>query len=283
MTAENGTLYGPPLINLPPETPLADQIIMWMNKYLVAFILCFALFGNLTAFSVFSMPPYRHSVTAVLYRVLAVVDTMAVGIYDGLSTLPWAYARVKLMSYNNITCKLFSPLYIWSRTFSAWVLVIIGLERFIGILYPHLAKVIVTKKRFGYLTFAVAVGLMSFCIPLLISTVHYVQYFPSGPVAMCVLFDPVGTFEEYFKTFDYINLFLMCVLPFIFIISFNIAIIYVLLKRRRDITSSRDNHAQTNSAAIILIAVSFSFIMLTMPFAVFLILQEFFLFKEDIV
>ena len=184
MTAENGTLYGPPLINLPPETPLADQIIMWMNKYLVAFILCFVLFGNLTAFSVFSMPPYRHSVTAVLYRVLAVVDTMAVGIYDGLSTLPWAYARVKLMSYNNITCKLFSPL---------------------------------------------------------------------------------------------------CVLPFIFIISFNIAIIYVLLKRRRDITSSRDNHAQTNSAAMILIAVSFSFIMLTMPFAVFLILQKCFLFKEDIV
>ena len=280
MTAGNSTLNGPPLIYLPPEAPLEVVIITWMNKYIVALILCFALFGNLTAFSVFSMPPYRHSVTAVLYRVLAVVDTMAVVINDGFNTLPMAYARVTLMSYNTITCKLFAPLHIWSRAFSAWLLVIIGLERFIGILYPHLTKVIITKKRFGWLIFAIGLGLMSFWTPLFISTVHRVTNYPTGPSPMCV-FSPGGTFDRYFMIFDYLSLLLTCALPFAFIIIFNIAIIYVLMKRRGQARNCSDNDSQANSAAAILIAVSLTFIILTMPYALYLILQKYFFMRGD--
>ena len=175
------------------------------------------------------------------------------------------------MTYNNASCKLSVPLHIWSRAFAAWVLVIIGLEGFIGILFPHRAQVINTKKRFAWITVAVAAGLAAFYTPLFVTIERALLF------NYCKLTADLNRLKGYFTIFDEMSLLLTCLLPFVFIITFNIAIVSVLVKRRTALTSSRDNDSQTNSAVAMLISVSVAFVILTLPFGVYLILQKYYI------
>ena len=166
------------------------------------------------------MPPYRHSLTAMLYRILAVADTMAVVVQDGLNAFASTVSGKSLVAYNTATCKSFVLLHIWSRAFSAWMLVIIGLERFIGIHYPHRSKVINTKRRIAWVTFVVATGLLAFYIPLLVS----IESVFTEIVSLCDISVNRARFKAYFITFAWMRLFLTCLLPFVFIITLNVAI-----------------------------------------------------------
>ena len=83
-----------------------------MNEHIAPSLLFVAAIGNLVAFAVFSMPSYRHSLTSILYRVLAIADTMAVVIYDGFGTLARIASGENLIVYNTATCKLFVPLHV---------------------------------------------------------------------------------------------------------------------------------------------------------------------------
>ena len=272
----NNTTYWDPNLDVNQTDDVAASIAAWMNTYITPFLLFMAVFGNLTAFAVFSTPPYRQSLTSVLYRVLAVVDTMVVVIYDGLETFVLNVAGVNVLTYNIITCKLLVPLHIWSRAFSAWVLVIISLERFIGILFPHRAKVINTKRRFGWLTFAAAIGLLAFYSPLFVTIEQMsldVQGVRSG--GYCVFNLVPGRFKEYFLIMGWVTTLLACLIPFVFIITFNVSIICTLIKRRKQVLG---NDSDANSSAVaILISVSLTFFILTLPYALYFILQEYFL------
>ena len=278
----NITNFATLFFNKTHETSLAEEVASWMSKYIAPSLLFIAVFGNLTAFAVFSMPSYRHSSTAMLYRVLAVADTMAVVLYDGISILAMRVSGKDLMTHNTVTCKLFVPLRIWSRAFSAWVLAIIALERVIGILYPHRARVFNTKRRFGWITCSVAAGLLAFYSPLFITIEQMaVEFDPSG--GYCVFNRDRTRFVWYFRILGYVSLLLTCLLPFVFIISFNIAIVCALVKRRKDLSRSQRNDHHRNNAAAILVAVSVTFVILTTPYALYIILQDYYLKVGDMV
>ena len=277
--AMNATVTGYPLPQMIQKVSMARKIAAWLLMCLSPSLLFAAVLGNLTLFAVFSMPSYRHSLTAMLYRILAVADTVAVVIQDGLNVVPSHVLGTDLMTYSTPTCKLLVPLHIWSRAFSAWVLVIIGLERFIGILFPHRAKVINTKRRFAWITVTVATGLLAFYTPLLVSTERV--FTEMGRV--CKISANRNGFNAYFMIFNWMMLILTCLLPFVFIITFNVAIASVLVKRRIAVTSSYDNDTQTNSAVAMLISVSLAFIVLTLPFGIYTILQEYYLRVGDMV
>ena len=271
VVAMNATVTVYPDFQMTVEDSLAQKIAAWIRVYFSPFLLFAAVLGNLTSFAVFSTPPYRHSLTAMLYRILAVADTLAVVVQDGFNVFANLVSGKSLMTYNNASCKLLVPLHIWSRAFAAWVLVTIGLERFIGILFPHRAQVINTKKRFAWITVAVATGLAAFYTPLFITIERALLF------NYCKLTADLNRLKGYFTIFDEMSLLLTCLLPFVFIITFNIAIVSVLVKRRTALTSSRDNDSQTNSAVAMLISVSVAFVILTLPFGVYLILQKYYI------
>ena len=272
----NATVTGFPFPQMTQEVSMAQKIAAWLLMCFSPFLLVAAVLGNLTSFAVFSMPSYRHSLTAMLYRILAVADTMAVVIQDGLNVVLSHVLGTDLMTYSTPTCKLLVPLHIWLRAFSAWVLVIIGLERFIGILFPHRAIVINTKRRFAWITVAVATGLLALYIPLLVSTERV--FTEMG--RFCKLSSNHHRLHAYFVIFDWMTLILTCLIPFVFIITFNVAIASVLVQRRKSVTSSHDD-SQTNSSVAMLIAVSLAFIVLTLPFGIYTILQDYYLREGD--
>ena len=271
--ATNDTVTGYQSSPLSQEVSLAQKISTWLLMYFSPFLLFAAVFGNLTSFAVFSMPSYRHSLTAMLYRILAVADTMAVVVQDGLNIFPSMLMDKSLMLYNTATCKLLVTLHFWLRAFSAWVLVIVGLERFIGILFPHRAKVINTKRRFAWITVAVATVLSAFYIPLLVSIERVIN----DKGSFCAYSADRNRFKAYWVIFDWGTILLTCLLPFAFIIIFNVVIVSILVKGRIAVTSSHDNDSKTNSAVAMLISVSLAFIVLTLPFGIYTILQEYYL------
>ena len=281
---ENETMVSGPHVGVNHEDDLAATVVAWMEVYITPALLFIAVFGNLTSFAVFSTPPYRQSLTAVLYRVLAVVDTMVVVIFDGLETLALLVSGVSLLTYNTVTCKLLVPLHIWSRAFSSWVLVIISLERFIGILFPHRAKVLNTKRRFGWLTFTIAMSLLAFYSPLFVTigwTSLDVQGVRSG--AICGLNIDRNRFQEYFSILGWATPFLSCLIPFAFIITFNVSIVCALIKRRKQIHGNHDSATKNSGTIAILIAVSITFIILTLPYSLYLLLQVYFKQIQDYV
>ena len=281
---DNKTIFWGSHAGVNHEDDLAARVAVWMEVYITPALLFIAVLGNLISFVVFSTPPYRQSLTAVLYRVLAVVDTMVVVIYDGLKTFALLVSGVSVLNYNIVTCKLLVPLHLWSRAFSSWVLVIISLERFIGILYPHRAKVINTKWRFGWLTFAIAMSLLAFYSPLFI-TIGWssldVQGVRSG--AICGLNIDRERFQEYFFILGWATTFLTCLIPFAFIITFNVSIVGALIRRRKQIHGNHDSETRNSGTIAILMAVSITFIILTLPYSLYFLLQVYFKSIQDYV
>ena len=256
---------------------LAYRIVSWMNEHISPSLLFVAVIGNLVAFAVFSMPSYRHSLTSMLYRVLAVADTMAVVIYDGFGTLARIISGENLIVYNAVTCKFFVPLHVWSRAFSAWVLVIIGLERVIGILRPHRAKAINTKRRYGWIITGTALALLCFYAPLFLGIRRIPVYNEGVEIGgYCAFYYYRNHLKEYFMIFDWANLMLTSLLPFAIIISFNVAIIIALRKRIRRVSEYHGNQSDKNNAVAILISVSLTFIILTLPYALYILLQKYY-------
>ena len=259
------------------ESDLAYKIVSWMSEHIAPWLLFVALIGNLVAFAVFSMPSYRHSLTSMLYRVLAVADTMVVVIYDGFGTLAMIVSGENLIGHNTTTCRFFVPLHLWSRAFSAWVLVIIGLERVIGILRPHRAKVINTKRRYGWIITVTALALLCFYAPLFLGLMRIPVYNEGVEIGgYCAFYYYRNHLEEYFMIFDWGNLILTSLLPFVVIISSNVAIIIALIKRRKRVSKSHGNQSYNNNAVAILISVSLTFIILTLPYPIYIILQGYF-------
>ena len=256
---------------------LGYKIVSWMSEHIAPSLLFVAVIGNLVAFAVFSMPSYRHSLTSTLYRVLAVADTMAVVIYDGFGTLARIISGENLIVYSTATCKFFVPLHMWSRAFSAWVLVIIGLERVIGILRPHRAKVINSKRRYGWIITGTALALLCFYSPLFVS-ISRLPVFNQGVefTGYCAFYTDRNHMKEYFMIFDWASLMLTSLLPFVVIISFNSAIIIALIKRRRQFSGTHGNETDKNNAVAILISVSLTFIVLTLPYAIYILLQRYY-------
>ena len=69
---------------------------------------------------------------------------------------------------------------------------------------------------------------------------------------------------------------LTSILPFAIIISFNVAIIIALRKRKGQVSEYHGNQSDKNNAVAILISVSLTFIIITLPYALYILLQSYY-------
>ena len=267
------------IVNLQNTDTLVFKTMLWMEKYLASFMFFVGVIGNCLTFAVFSMKGYRGSLTSMLYRALAVADGLVVALYDGLNSFSVAVYGKNFFAHNNVTCKFISPLYFGFRAFSGWVLVLIALERVIGVLFPHRAKVLCTKRPFGLMILGICVVLLALYAPLFFSIEHitvYVDgvYYGGG----CSLAPPGSSLEWYGVVFfNWMNLMAASILPFFFIITFNILIIYGILKARLVVKQAFSNSKQSgqrNNTVAILMSISVTFIILTLPYPVYFILDS---------
>ena len=103
-------------------------------------------FGNILSFVVFSRPSLKHSATAFYFRILAIADTLALnfGLWPN-----WLRNCFGLHIYpiTDTSCRIQTYLRYTLPDCAVWMLVIMTIERLIGVLWPHHVRTIFTHLR----------------------------------------------------------------------------------------------------------------------------------------
>ena len=229
----------------------AYWVLESVSYYLPMFTVPVAVIGNILTFAVFSMKGYRGSLTSMLYRVLAVAQTFYVVVSDGLYYLSLLIGNIDIITYSHATCKAIIFLQLQLRAFVAWVLCIISLERVIGIIIPHRSKSLNTKRHYGWLLFGMVTCLFVLYGPLLYTVQRQEVDHDMEPMvwedAFCVWGRLDGKLMLYSDVvLNWMNLVTASLLPFVIIITFNVAIICALIKSTWIMRQSTNTPTLTN-------------------------------------
>ena len=132
----------------PSEGMIEFDIANVMDTFISPTIFIFGIISNILSFLVFSTKEFSFTLSSFLYRLLAILDVLALLAYDGLHTIPTLF-DVNIIALSNLSCKMFCFSFFTIKSFAAWILVVIGLERVIGVLLPHKAKILNTRYRYS--------------------------------------------------------------------------------------------------------------------------------------
>ena len=234
-----------------------------------------AVIGNILTFAVFSMKCYGGNLTSMLYRVLAVAQILYVVVSDGLYYFPLLIGNIDIITYNHATCKAIIFLQLQLRAFVAWVLCMISLERVIGIIIPHRSKSLNTKRHYAWLLLGMITFLSALYGPLLYTVEREEVDHDIEPMvwedAFCVWGRFDGKLMWYSDVlFNWMNLVMASLLPFVIIITFNVAISCAIIKStwlmRQSTNTSNSQQATFNGQIGILFSICITFVIMSLPF-----------------
>ena len=230
--------------------------------YLVpsAIILIVGTIGNILSFLVFNKKSMKQSVTSVYFRMLAISDTMV--LYSGAGVgVVLTTSGVDLRTVSHSTCKFFVALVKTLCYHSCWTLVLISIDRFIGIYFPHKYRQLCTKRR---------------AVIALIILVFIMASFVGGfwGSALMVTNDVCGVGMHHLPFFNdvyqWLDLCVLNLLPTVILVSINISIIYKI--SHSEFGSKEDSNStnttakkQSYSLTLILLSISFVYILCTIP------------------
>ena len=171
---------------------------------------------------------------------------------------------IHIMAQNSFSCLFYSFLFYLTETVSVWLVIIFTLFRFIGVCYPHKAKILCTKFR-AYLS----IGALIICSVLLSTEPIFTLHVFSGDDGMeCAAKDKYRHFYDHH--YDLLQLFLSTILPFIIIISLNSAIIFTVIKAKktRHLMQAESSSSDSQSLTAMLISISLLFVLSRFPWRV---------------
>ncbi len=206
------------------------EVIMHYSRIIVWLI---GTFGNIMSFLVFSRDTKSGSMSVFLFRYLAVFDFLVVQDYiQGI----FRYVGIDLFDQFDWSCKIVFWIFHSSQMISVWILVSIGFERMIGVLWPHKAKILCTMKR-GKIILIVIV-----CTSVLINSLQTLTLV-SEPLydstlqrvlLICNYRPTPGSFLEMYVQLvrPWVVLAIYNGIPFVLILCVNITIISALIRNR---------------------------------------------------
>ena len=214
----------------------------------------------------------KQSVTSVYFRVLAITDTTV--LYSGgvVFFLVGAFGK-DIRLYADWTCKFFIALLKVTCYHSCWILVLISIDRFIGVYIPHKYRQFCTKRR----------AVISIII-LFFAIVAFVGGF--WGVALSVSENKCGIGGDhlffYNAVYQWLDLGVLNLIPSVILVSINVAIIWRIsygsfgADKEDSSSSSSKAKKQSNSLTVILLSISLVYILCTIPSSTaFLVIKTF--------
>ena len=277
-TVENTSIDGtaePSIQNLtiPGELPLLIEIDTTILENVLEYVpiasmvlVVVGLVGNPLSFIVFSQKRFQGTSSSVLYRILAVVDTLVLLPPAVIVELPVLLNLDDQIGLTTPLCAILGstcPL----QTISAWLLVILCIDRVIAIKFPLKSKQILPRKTIIAITIAMIVAMLLLYFPFVVN-VHtfYPPSLPHFPVILAC--GPAGMFPQYEGIFPWLNLICQTALPFIIITVSNVVLIEEVIKanrKRAQTSNAQASSTDASSMATLLIAVSVVFLVLSIP------------------
>ena len=214
----------------------------------------------------------RVKSTSVFLIGLAVVDTVV--LYMGL--LRWwikELTRIDIRTLSLVGCKihiLFTYAFI---QLSAWILVLVTIERVISVFFPLKSREIITRRRAGILLAVTVVSLIGLNAHFMWTRVLYTH---TNGVTYCIPAEEHTEFSN--KTWAWIDSFVASYIPFAVMLISNLAIIYKVLKatlhRRSTMNVGKDVSSKMGSMTAMLLLLNFIFLLTTSPIVIFLAYQK---------
>ena len=168
---------------------------------------------------------------------------------------------IKIQTFSAFGCKLVKYVIVASRAMSAWILVILSLERMLALAIPHLSNTINTRKR----------AIIGTIIVIIIQGLIYLYNFFSIEIrswGSCYWSAHINKnrYDIVLNIFDFLN---YAVIPSIVMATCNVVLV-CLLKHSQELRRSSNRDIKGN--VIIIISMSVVFIVLTTPMTVYQIL-----------
>ena len=248
----------------PYRIAMSNDIIDFIKIYFTPLLLFVGTFGNILSFVVFSQPTLKHSTTAFYFRILAIADTLALnfGLWPN-----WMRDCFGIYIYpiTDISCRIQIYLRYTLPDCGVWVLVIMTIERLVGVLWPHHVRNIFTCHRVRISVVVMAIIIAAVNIPSLwVATVDN----RNMSVQPCKAANRLA-----FEIWPWIDLTIYSLLPFLIMMACAVVIIITVYRRQRMLSRRGSiNHtrgSQVKTLTVTLLIVVFVFLLLTSPFVIY--------------
>lgn len=210
-------------------------ILMW--KVFPPVLILLGTVGNVLTIFVLTRKSIRSSTTAFYLTVLAFSDLVV--LYSGLMRQWIIYLLdVDIRKFNKFVCKINIWLVYSSLHFSAWILIVLTMERVISAWLPHRVRGLCKKKSAVVLINVLGVLILGLNSHLLYGMAFKLSFDNDGNVyhSKCVEVDE--NYDFFFnEIWPWIDLCAFCLIPFSVILIGNALILFKVFTSRRKVIS----------------------------------------------
>ena len=227
---------------------------MGIIKWVFPVIIMVGTVGNVLSFVVLTRRPMVSSPVSCYLSVLAVADTLVLYV-SALQVVIRVWTGIKLLHLSVVTCKIMKYLWYSCSYFSAWTVVAMTTDRFLAVWFPFKASKLCSLRR-ARLT---VVGLASL---ILVGNLYHfwtTDLFMKFGGMTCSTQDLTMSILV-----PWLNLIIYSIIPFTFVLIFNVLIAVALFQTRPSTRSTTDVH----KLSCMLLAVSFAWLVLSTPYTV---------------
>ena len=245
---------------------------LWV--YVTPLLLFPGTLGNILCIITMQTSRFQKTATSFLLSALACVDI--VSLYVG-GMYMWLYhlAGLDIRTTSNVSCKIVMFLTYLSVHLSAWTLVLVTVERVVSVSFPYKAAALCSKRRMIIVWVIMALAMAAINSPQLkFELLHLLQQ-NSIEMTECTLpYTLHATLRPYIY---WVDLLMSCILPTLLIFTGNALLAYKLSamtrKKRSMQTASQSPSAtarRASSVTVMLMVVSITFILTTLPINIYL-------------
>ena len=247
------------------DDDMSADFIKFLKLYFAPVLLLAGTLGNILSFVVFLRPALKPSATSFYFRMLAVADTLALNFGLWPNWLRDAFG-IHVYPMNDAACRIQTYLRYTLSDCASWVLVIMSIHRAVVVQWPHQTRHLFNRFRVRASVLLLVVVLGALNIPAI-----WINTSNDDPTGYpCTVTNIVLAYSVW----PWIDLTLYCLLPFVIMITSSVVIIRVVyrsqaLSTRGSVSSIRQD--KVTALTITLLVVTFVYLLLTAPFALYAI------------
>ncbi|KAH3836759.1 FMRFamide receptor-like [Dreissena polymorpha] len=250
------------------------SILIW--KIVPPILILLGTIGNSLSILVLTRRSIRVSSTALFLTVLACSDLLV--LYSGLLRQWLIYLfDTDVRNLSEAGCKINVWLVYSSLDFSAWILIVLTLERVVSTWMPHRARTLCTKKTAFAFIIAVGVFILGINSHILYGIGYKItqdeNYYPIEN--KCIEID--RNYAYFFENvWPWIDLCVYCAVPFVVIVIGNALILFkVLNSQKKSKSTIASRLAKKSSMPAMLFTLNIVFLLSTLPVSIYTIGQAY--------
>ncbi len=247
------------------------HVSMAIVTYVFPIVIAIGTVGNILSFIVLTRRRLRDTSVYVYLAVLACADN-GVLYLSAFKTWVRAVFQWELLHVSDAGCKIIMCLFLVSLHLSAWLIVAMSTDRFLVVWFPFKAAYWCSGKRAKITTAILTLIIIAYNIHVF-WTLGLVRHSKTGRVLACG-----PSVDDYFmmKVFPILKLVSYSILPFCIVLVLNVLITFRLWKNRSSISradgSNSSSRVSQNRITIMLLTVSFVWLLMTSPFTMWSLL-----------